>query len=240
MVKHKTRYYLIYIQWDNLQNSVKIRLSERARQCWVCWMIYLWGTADRGICYSDNDIKIFVYFDAEWTGDLDSRRSTTGYVVYAAGGPISWQLKLQSTIAVSTMEAEYMAALLWCYLRVNLPGPTRGVLSELWFDYIDPMILHMDSQSAMAFAKNQTHHKRSKHNIDIKYRSLAKRVHIRKQYCRVYMLAVEIRHPILSNLRRLPRFPTIKLIWYKARQSRNTLLLCATRKMPKATNQSYY
>ncbi len=42
------------------------------------------------------------------------------------------------------------------------------MLSELGFDYVDPMILHMDSQSAMALAKNPTHHKRSKH-IDIKY-----------------------------------------------------------------------
>jgi hypothetical protein len=127
-------------------------------------LIYLRGTADRGICYSGDDLKIFAYSDADWAGDLDSRRSTTGYVVYAAGGPISWQSKLQSTIAVSTMEAEYMAAfgaiqeLIW----------TKGVLSELGFDYVDSMILNMDSQSAMALAKNPTHHKRSKH-IDIKY-----------------------------------------------------------------------
>jgi hypothetical protein len=127
-------------------------------------LIYLRGTADRGICYSGDNLKIFAYSDADWAGDLDSRRSTTGYVVYAAGGPISWQSKLQSTIAVSTMEAEYMAAfgaiqeLIW----------TKGVLSELGFDYVDSMILNMDSQSAMALAKNPTHHKRSKH-IDIKY-----------------------------------------------------------------------
>ena len=37
------------------------------------------------------------------------------------------------------------------------------MLSELGFDYVDQMILHMDSQSAMALAKNPTHHKRSKH-----------------------------------------------------------------------------
>ena len=43
-------------------------------------------------------------------GDLDSRRSTTGYVLYAARGPISWSSKLQSIVAATTMEAEYMAA----------------------------------------------------------------------------------------------------------------------------------
>ena len=75
---------------------------------------------------------MYAYSDAEWAGDLDSRRSTTGYVVYAAGGPIAWQSKLQTTTAVSTMEAEYMAAfganqeLIW----------TKGVLSELEFDYV--------------------------------------------------------------------------------------------------------
>ena len=120
-------------------------------------LVYLRGAAKRGIRYSGNDMRVYAYSDADWAGDLDSRRSTTGYVVYASGGPISWQSKLQSTIAVSTMEAEYMAAfgaiqeLIW----------TKGVLSEIGFDYVGPMILHMDSQSAMALAKNPTHHKRT-------------------------------------------------------------------------------
>ena len=90
-------------------------------------LIYLRGTAERGIRYTGDDLNVYAYSDADWAGDLDSRRSTTGYVVYAAGGPIAWQSKLQTTIAVSTMEAEYMAAfgaiqeLIW----------TKGVLSEL-------------------------------------------------------------------------------------------------------------
>ena len=127
-------------------------------------LVYLRGTAERGIRYTGDDLSVYAYSDADWAGDLDSRKSTTGYVVYAAGGPIAWQSKLQTTIAVSTMEAEYMAAfgaiqeLIW----------TKGVLGEIGFDYVGPMILHMDSQSAMALARNPTHHKRSKH-IDIKY-----------------------------------------------------------------------
>ncbi len=55
------------------------------------------------------DLFVYAYSDANWAGDLDSRESTTRYVVYAAGGPIAWQSKLQTAIAVSTMEAEYMA-----------------------------------------------------------------------------------------------------------------------------------
>ena len=73
-------------------------------------LVYLRGTPEVGIRYTGDDLKVYAYSDADWAGDPDSRKSTTGYVVYAAGGPIAWQSKLQTTIAVSTMEAEYMAA----------------------------------------------------------------------------------------------------------------------------------
>ncbi len=44
----------------------------------------------------------------------------------------------------------------------------KGVLEEIGFGYAGPMILHLDSQSAMALARNSTHHKRNKH-VGIKY-----------------------------------------------------------------------
>ena len=66
-------------------------------------LIYLRDTTERGIQFTGSDFELSAYSDAHWDGDLDSRRSTTGYVVYAAGGPIAWQSKLQSTVAVSTM-----------------------------------------------------------------------------------------------------------------------------------------
>ncbi|XP_052291667.1 uncharacterized mitochondrial protein AtMg00810-like [Citrus sinensis] len=49
------------------------------------------------------------YVDSDYAGDLDKRRSTTGYVFTFAGGPISWKSTLQSIIGLSTTEAEYMA-----------------------------------------------------------------------------------------------------------------------------------
>jgi hypothetical protein len=128
--------------------------NYRACKALLRVLIYLRGTAERGIRYTGDDLRVYAYSDADWAGDLDSRRSTTGYVVYAAGGPIAWQSKLQTTIAVSTMEAEYMAAfgaiqeLIW----------TKGVLDELGFIDVGPTILHMDSMSAIALAKNPTHH----------------------------------------------------------------------------------
>ena len=50
------------------------------------------------------------YVDADYTGDLDQRRSTTSYVFTVAECVISWKVELQDIIALSTTEAEYIAA----------------------------------------------------------------------------------------------------------------------------------
>ena len=76
---------------------------------------YLRGTSDYGLCYQGRtgleimlDIRGFV--DADWAGDLDQRRSTSGYVFSLFGGAVSWMSKRQSVVALSTTEAEYIAA----------------------------------------------------------------------------------------------------------------------------------
>ena len=48
------------------------------------------------------------YVDSDYAGDLDKRRSIIGYAFTFAGVPISWKSTLQSTVALSTTEAEYM------------------------------------------------------------------------------------------------------------------------------------
>jgi hypothetical protein len=138
--------------------------NYRACKALVRLLIYLRTTPSVGIQFKNDDLNLFAYSDADWAGDLDTRRSTTGYVVYAAGGPIAWQSKLQSTIAVSTMEAEYMSAFAAIQELIWL----KGVLKEIGILIDDPITLNMDAKSAIALAKNPMHHKRSKH-IDIKY-----------------------------------------------------------------------
>ena len=58
--------------------------------------------------YPKTEATIFV--DADHAGHKDDRRSVTGYVFMLAGGPISWQSISQTTVTLSSMEAEYMAA----------------------------------------------------------------------------------------------------------------------------------
>ncbi|KAE8735884.1 hypothetical protein F3Y22_tig00000329pilonHSYRG00358 [Hibiscus syriacus] len=50
------------------------------------------------------------YVDSDYAGDLDNRRSTIGYVFTLGGGPICWKSTVQSVVALSTTEVEYMAA----------------------------------------------------------------------------------------------------------------------------------
>jgi len=46
--------------------------------------------------------------DSDYAGDLDNRRSTTGYVFTISGGPVCWKSTIQSIVALSTTEAEYL------------------------------------------------------------------------------------------------------------------------------------
>ena len=50
------------------------------------------------------------YVDASHVADVDTRRSTTGYIFFISGGLVSWQSRMQTTVALSSMEAEYTAA----------------------------------------------------------------------------------------------------------------------------------
>ena len=73
---------------------------------------YLSSTSSKGIIFSCNNgmCELSGYCDADFAGDIDTRRSTTGYVFKLAGGAISWSSRLQPIVAASTTEAEYMAA----------------------------------------------------------------------------------------------------------------------------------
>ena len=54
---------------------------------------YLKGTADYSLCYQGNDLYLMGYTDADWGGDLDERKSTSGYVFLLNNGAISWSSK---------------------------------------------------------------------------------------------------------------------------------------------------
>jgi hypothetical protein len=104
------------------------------------------------------------YVDADHARDTDSRRSVTGYLFLLADGPVSWSSKQQASVALSSMEAEYMAASAACQEAVWLDR----VLKELGSSNSNTTILYEDNKSCIQFTKNNSVHKRSKH-IDQRY-----------------------------------------------------------------------
>ena len=70
---------------------------------------------------------LHVFTDADWAGDTITRRSTTGYIVFSAGGPIAWQSKLQTTVSTSSMQSEYQATYA---VRQELVW-LRGMMAEI-------------------------------------------------------------------------------------------------------------
>jgi Reverse transcriptase (RNA-dependent DNA polymerase) len=126
---------------------------------------YLSGTLDLGITYRPPPTEPEVFSDANWAGDEDTRRSTTGCIVMLNGGGIIWMSRRQVTVALSTMESEYMALaeaakeIKW--LRLFLSELRYGSSSK-------STTLNTDNQGALALAKNPVSHARSKH-IDIRH-----------------------------------------------------------------------
>ena len=137
-------------------------MADPGKEHWnaVKWIFrYLTGTHDFGILFDQRaSIETVGYVDSDYVGDLDSRKSMTGYVFRFAGGPISQKSTLQDVVALSTTEAEYMA--------MTEAGKEAawlsGLVNELGFKQ-DSMVLHCDSQSAIHLAKNQVYHARTKY-----------------------------------------------------------------------------
>src|SRR5438270_549399 len=127
---------------------------------------YLVGTTNYTLCYGGSDLRLQGYTDADWAGDLDERKSTSAFVFMLNGGAISWRSKKQEMIALSMMEAEYIAAAAAVQEVVWL----RSLLISLEVvpHADDPITLHSDSMSAIDYSKDSKFHGRTKH-IEIKY-----------------------------------------------------------------------
>lgn len=126
---------------------------------------YLKGTKSMGLIFSKNnqgDIKGFA--DADHAGNPIDRRSYSGNVFTMSKGAISWQSSKQRSIALSTAEAEYISLSEASKEAIFL----RRFLKEIMGKEELPIVIHTDSQSAMAIAQNPVHHQQTKH-VDVRY-----------------------------------------------------------------------
>ena len=105
------------------------------------------------------------FVDSNYTGDLN-KRSTSGYIFTLGGGPISWKAMLQDIVALSTTEAEYIAAVEASNEVVWL----KGLMKELNIAQ-KSVRLYCDIQSAICLTKDPVYHARTK-LIDVRYHKL--------------------------------------------------------------------
>ena len=148
--------------------QLETSLNSPTQEHWTaikCVLRYLKGTIKHGILYSQEISGECVgYSDADWAGDINDRKSTSGYVFQISGAAVTWRSKKQGCVALSTVEAEYNALSSAVQESVWL----RRLTSELGSPLKQAITIYEDNQSAIAMTKNPQFHGRAKH-IDIKY-----------------------------------------------------------------------
>ncbi|KAF1324633.1 Integrase catalytic core protein, partial [Globisporangium splendens] len=137
---------------------------------------YLIGTKRKGITYRDDkkiDLGIHVqgYADSDWAGDLESRKSTTGYIFTLSGGAISWASRLQTITAQSTAEAEYVAACEACMEGKAL----LNLLREIKPNQQCELTIGVDNQSSYIMATDPTFSRKTRH-IEMKWHYVREQV----------------------------------------------------------------
>jgi hypothetical protein len=128
---------------------------------------YMAGIKNYGLHYMRHEEgrpTLVGYSDADMAGDVDTHKSTSGTIFFLSGNPVTWQSTKQKVVALSSCEAEYVAAAfvmcqgVWlARLLTDLIGEESGVPE-----------LRIDNQSAITLCKNTVFHDQSKH-IDVHY-----------------------------------------------------------------------
>jgi hypothetical protein len=134
----------------------------------VFW--YLRATSDQQLVFkhgTPGGSTLLGYANANWASDVNDYRSTLGYVFKLAGATVSWSSKKQTSVTLSSTEAEYISGALATKEAIWL----RQLLSELGLNTLSPTVLCIDNQSTIAIAKNPEFHDCTKH-IDICYHFL--------------------------------------------------------------------
>jgi hypothetical protein len=128
-------------------------------------MRYLKGTLDFGLSYNgDHNFRLSGYTDSYWAGSVSDRKSTSGCCFSLGSTMISWTSRKQSSIALSTTEAEYIAACSASCEAIWL----RKLLTGLFDLEMEATMILCDNQSCIKMTENPVFHEKSRH-IEIRY-----------------------------------------------------------------------
>jgi hypothetical protein len=125
---------------------------------------YLVDTPTYGLWYpKGSSFSLCGYTDADWAGDKDDRKSTSGACQFLGRSLVCWSSKKQNCISLSTAEAEYIAAASGCTQLLWM----KQTLLEYDVSF-DKVPLLCDNESAIKIAYNPVQHSRTKH-IEIRH-----------------------------------------------------------------------
>jgi len=117
-------------------------------------ILYLKGIMDYMLCYQAPDLGLVSYNDADWGDDPNEHKSNSGYTFLLNGGAITWCSKKQTCVALSTMEAEYVAGSVAVQEGVWL----RKFLQEFG---IVPVTIYCGNSTAIAYSKHPMYHEKN-------------------------------------------------------------------------------
>jgi hypothetical protein len=143
-------------------NTLAKFLSNPAARHWALLkhvLGYLHSTQSRGITFGTSKVPLVVYCDSDFAGDKYNRKSRTGFVALAHGGPVTWCSKAQTVMATSSTEAEY-TALAACAREVTW---LRRMATFLCIDTTLPTTVQCDNQASICIAQGTHQSSRTKH-----------------------------------------------------------------------------
>uniref|UniRef100_A0AAV1V4T6 Polyprotein n=1 Tax=Peronospora matthiolae TaxID=2874970 RepID=A0AAV1V4T6_9STRA len=154
----------------------------------------------------DDGVLVVAYSDADYAADKTDRKSVSGGVLMVAGMVVGWLCKKQKCVALSTMEAEFVAA---SQTAAEMMGIIE-LLKEIGVSVQPDSTLHVDNQAAIAQIKGEDTSGRAKH-IDVRLKfvkDLETKKMLKVQYCeskgmRADILTKTLPAPRLSQLRGL-------------------------------------
>ena len=134
---------------------------------------YLRGSHERGILYKrdKNELCVKAFSGADYAGDRDECKSTSGCLVMLSMGPVLWFSRRQSVVVLSMTEAEYIASCIAAREIVWL----RRYMSEIGFRCEEATELCIDNKGAIQLAKQPACNRSTKH-IEIEFHFIKKQV----------------------------------------------------------------
>ena len=124
---------------------------------------YLAGTTSLGINFEiENKKTLHGYADSDWAADKTTRRSQSGYTFFT-NGPVDWSSKKQSSVSLSSSEAEVMA---FCSATQQAMW-FRSILDEIGLPRLQPTVIYEDNSGAIELVSNSVISKRLKHVVGL-------------------------------------------------------------------------